>query len=189
MGFKDFTKKIVEFKNKTIAKASSSLANSSIVIKDLKELKEAINKSQNTKFTSKETWETKTFTKHSIIIFTWKDVEVYKDFLFSIHFLRTKAWSKNTHFRLCNLEKKDLVKYEIKEFPSLALFTNKRLKKVIYWEKNIDKIINSLNFNVVEVIKKIEIEEQNEKSKKPTTKKTTTRQPTTRKPTTKKTTK
>jgi hypothetical protein len=55
MGFKDFTKKIVEFKNKTIVKASSSLANSSIVIKDEKALKGAIAKSQNTKFTSKET--------------------------------------------------------------------------------------------------------------------------------------
>jgi hypothetical protein len=46
--------------------------------------------------------------------------------------LRTKAWSKNIYLRLCNLDKKDLIKYEIKEFPSLALFTNKRLKKVIF---------------------------------------------------------
>jgi topoisomerase IA-like protein len=68
----------------------------------------------------------------------------------------------------------------------LALFTNKRLKKVIFWEENIDKIINSLNFDVVEVIEKMEVEENKWSTKKRTTKKTTTKKTTARKTTTKK---
>jgi len=152
MDFKSLKEKIINFKDNTIDKMANSLAESNFVIRNKEELSDAIEKSKNTIFVDKKTRKRKTNIKHTIIIFTWKDSDFYKDFLLSFSVMATKAWTQWITLKLSDMDKEDLQEYDIKEFPSLVLFTNRKLKKVIVWEENIKKIVKSLNFNIIEKI-------------------------------------
>jgi hypothetical protein len=51
--------------------------------------------------------------------------------LLLIPVLQTKAFASNVKFKLCDLDLKDLKKYKVKEIPSLALYTNMKLEKIV----------------------------------------------------------
>jgi len=155
MDFKSFKEKVTIFKNNQITNAANRLLNSSMTIATQEDLEKAIKKSKNTSITVKETWELKVFTKHSVILFLGKDIEQYKKYLTKAPILKTKAWSQNVFFALSSLEPKDLKKYKITEIPSLALWTNEKLEKVIVGEENIKKIEKLLEFDIVKTIKEV----------------------------------
>jgi len=154
-----FSKKVkdntVKFTNKTIDNSAKKLSESSYVIKTKEDLDEIISKSKNTSFTNKDTLETKEFTKHSIIIFSWKDTDFYKDALISLPVLVTKAWSGWVALKMCNLDLKYLSEYKITEIPSLVLFTNEKLEKIVNGEKNINSIVKTLNLDIIKAIENI----------------------------------
>lgn len=155
MDFKSFKEKVIKFKDDTISSWAKKLAESNMVIKTVDDLNDIISKSKNTSFTNKETWETKNFTKHSVVIFSWKDSEFYKDALVGLPVLVTKAWSGWVALKMCDLELKDLKKYKITEIPTLALFTNEKLEKIIIWEEDIKTIVKTLDLDIIKAIENI----------------------------------
>lgn len=155
MDFKAIKEKAIKFKNNSIASGAKKLSESSLVIKKIEDLEKHISKSKNITFTSKDTWETKTGIKHSIIIFTEKDSDFYKDALVIMPVLMTKAWTSWIALKISDIDLKDLKKYNISKTPSLALFTNEKLVKVITWDENIKTIVKTLDLDIIKAIENI----------------------------------
>ena len=159
MGFTDKLKslkdKAIDLKNKAVDSAAKKFAESSLVLKNKEDLDKIITKSKTTTFTDEKTLETKTFIKHSIVIFIEKDSEFYKDALIQVPVLATKAFASNINLKMCNLDLKDLKKYKIKETPVLALFTDEKLVKLIAWEENIKTIVKTLDLDIIKAIENI----------------------------------
>lgn len=155
MDFKALKEKVLKFKDETITSGAKKLAESSMVIKSKEDLDKLIAKSKNTKFTSKETWETKVFIKHSIVIFVEKKSDFYKDALVQVPVLATKAWTSSISLKMCDLDLKDLSDYKITETPTLALFTDEKLSKVVIWEEDIKTIVKTLDLDIIKAIENI----------------------------------
>ena len=156
MDFAKLKEKAIKFKNDTIDKAAQKLAESSIVIKKQDDLEEFIAKSKNTSFTDEKTWETKEFTKHSIVIFVKKDSDFYKQSLIDVPVLLTKAFASNLNLKICDIDLKELKDFNIKETPALVLFTNEKLEKIINWEEKIKKVVKTLDLDIIKAIKDID---------------------------------
>ncbi len=142
--------KAILFKNDVVEKSATSLANSSLVIKQKDDLKKFIDSTIPKEFISKETWEKKIFKRYAIVIFVKKDTTFYKDFLIQIPVLATKAWTQNITMKITDL---DYTK--VKEFPSLVVFENKKVYKIISWENNIKKIVKTFDFDIIKQIENI----------------------------------
>ena len=155
MDFKALKEKVLKFKDETITSGAKKLAESSMVIKSKEDLDKLIAKSKNTKFTSKETWETKVFIKHSIVIFVEKKSDFYKDALVQVPVLATKAWTSSISLKMCDLDLKDLSDYKITETPTLALFTDEKLSKVVIWKEDIKTIVKTLDLDIIKAIENI----------------------------------
>ena len=166
MDFKAFKEKAIKFKNSTvktatelknstITSAAKKLAESGAVIKTKEDLDIFIAKSKNTSFINKKTGVTNNYTKHTIVIFAWKESDFYKDALIQFPVLSTKAWSSGIPLKICDLDLKDLKKYKITKKPVLVLFTNEKLSKLVDWEENIKTIVKSLDFNIIKAIENI----------------------------------
>lgn len=149
--FKDTT---VKFYNKTLDDTAKKLANSSFTIKTLFDLEDFISKSKYyfNEASGKEEW------KKIICIFASKDSEFFKDFLYELPLVYTKAWARNIQIKLVesSIEWLDLSRYSIKEIPSLVLFENEKVSKVVASEEKINKIVKSLSLDIEESIIKID---------------------------------
>lgn len=155
MDFKTLKEKAIKLKNDTIALWAKKLSESELVIKKVEDLEKHISKSKNTSFVSKETWETKNFIKHSIVIFAEKESKFYRDALLQIPILVTKAWGSGVALKMSDIDLKDLKTYHISETPSLVLFTNEKLAKTIIWEENIKTIVKTLDLDIIKAIENI----------------------------------
>lgn len=149
--FKDTT---VKFYNKTLDDTAKKLANSSFTIKTLFDLEDFISKSKYyfNEASGKEEW------KKIICIFASKDSKFFKDFLYELPLVYTKAWARNIQIKLVesSIEWLDLSRYSIKEIPSLVLFENEKVSKVVASEEKINKIVKSLSLDIEESIIKID---------------------------------
>ncbi len=155
MDFESIKKKALELKKKASEKIDDAvefwakkIAEKAIDTK--KELEDFIKKSEETIFTSKETWETKTF-KHKVVVIFWEeDSDFFKDALIRLPLLKTKAFSSSVKLKLAKskIEWVDLKEYGVEEIPSMLVFQDKKVYKVIEWEKNIEKITKSLTINL-----------------------------------------
>lgn len=142
--------KVKDTSQKAIDFSAKKLSSSKATIKTKEELEEIIKKSKNTKFINKETWEEKKFTKRSIIIFWDEKSDFFKDFLIKYPILAAKAFSKNIVLKLANskIPWVDNKIYSIKKIPSLVVFQNTEVYKVIEWEENIEKLVKSFNLDI-----------------------------------------
>jgi len=70
--------------------------------------------------------------------------------------LLAKAFSQNISLKLAKSDIKDvdLAKYKVKEIPSLVVFENKKVFKVISGKQNILKLVKSLNLDINKEINK-----------------------------------
>ncbi len=159
MDFKALKEKAIKIKNDAVATWAKKLSESNLVIKKIEDLEAHIDKSKSSTFKDKQTWEEKTFTKHSIIIFTEKNSEFYKDALIQMPVLMAKAWSWWIALKMSDIDLKDLKKYSISKTPSLTLFTNQKLVKTIYWEEHIKTIVKTLDLDIIKSIEDIKDEE------------------------------
>lgn len=150
---KDKTK---EYSEKAVDFSSKKLSESSLTLKKSEDVQKIILASENKNFKNEETWEEKTFTKHSIIIFGDEKSDFFKEALYILPVLATKGFTKNTPVKLAwnNIEAFDYKKYGIQEFPSLVLFENKEVKKVITGKENILKLVKTWNFDINELVEK-----------------------------------
>ncbi len=155
MDFESLKKKALELKKKASEKIDDAvefwakkIAEKAIDTK--KDLEDFIEKSKETSFISGETWEKKTF-KHKVIVIFWKeDSDFFKSALLALPILQTKAFSSNIKLKLAKskIEWVDLKDYNIEEIPSMVVFQDKKVYKVIEWEKNIEKITKSLTIDL-----------------------------------------
>lgn len=150
MDFKALKEKAAEYKNKAVKFSSEKLASSSLTIDNDKTLQELVNKSENKKFKNKETGEEKTFTKRSIAIFWEEKSDFFKEALYILPILASKAFAQNISLKLVKSDSKDikLSSYNIKKVPSLVVFENKKVYKIITGKENILKLVKSLNLDI-----------------------------------------
>ncbi len=143
--------KALELKDDLVEKWAEKLANSYLVIKTKEELNKLIEATIPKEFVSKETWEKKIFKKYAIVIFVKKDSDFYKQALLEIPVLATKAWSQNIPLKITDLDYKG-----VKNFPSLVVFENKKVYKILLGEENIKKIVKNVDFDIIKLIKNLE---------------------------------
>lgn len=161
MDFKKFLEtaknKTKEYSNKAVDFSSKKLSESKLTLKTAEELQKLIDSSQNTKFTNKETGVEKTFVKHSIVILWDEKSDFFKQALYILPVLATKGFTKNTSVKITgnNIKDFDYKTIQVEEFPSLVLFENKEVKKVITGKENILKLVKTWNFDINELVEKI----------------------------------
>ena len=149
--------KTKEYSDKAVDFSSKKLSESKLTLKTSEELQKLIDSSQNTKFTNKETWVEKTFVKHSIIILWDEKSDFFKQALYILPVLATKGFTKNTSVKIAGNDIKDFdyKTIQVEEFPSLVLFENKEVKKVITGKENILKLVKTWNFDINELVEKL----------------------------------
>lgn len=148
-------KKALKFKDDMVDKWAKKLAESSMVLNTQDQLEEFIKKSQTTSFTSKETWETKTFTKRVIVIFWEKGSDFFEKSLIQLPVLVTKAFSQNIPLKMCDIDLKDLSAYKIESHPTLVIFQTEKVVKTVEGDEKISTIVKSLSLNIEEAIENI----------------------------------
>ncbi len=144
----------LKFYNETVEKTAKKLVESNFTIKTLFELQDFIWKSKNYFSESSNKEETKMI----ICIFASKESDFFKNFLYELPVIYTKAWSRNIGIKLVesSLEWLDLSKYQIVSIPSLVLFENEKVVKVVATEEKINKIVKSLTLDIEKSIKDID---------------------------------
>lgn len=158
MDFKKFVEtaktKTKEYSDKAVDFSSKKLSESKLTLKTAEEIQKIIDSSQNKQFTNKETGVEKTFVKHSIVIFGDKESDFFKEALYILPVLATKGFTKNTAVKIAgnNIEDFDYKTIQVEEFPSLVLFENKEVKKVITGKENILKLVKTWNFDINELV-------------------------------------
>jgi len=148
MDFEKLKDKAIKFKNNLVEKSAKTIANSSMVIKNLEQLEKFIEKSKTKKYTNPETWETKKFIKKVIVIFAEKNSKFLENFLVWLPILITKAFSQNIPLKISDIDLKYLQKYNIESQPCLVVFTQEKVDKIVYWEEKINKITKQLNLDL-----------------------------------------
>lgn len=153
---KQMQEKASEYADKAIKASSEKLASSSLTISTKDELDKFIKKSENSKFTNKETWEEKTFTKRVIIIFWEEKSDFFKEALYILPVLISKAFTQNISLKLAKSDSKNIKisDYKIKEIPSLVVFENKKVYKIVTWKENILKLVKSVSLDINSEIEK-----------------------------------
>lgn len=160
----DFKKLIADAKTKTkeisdkaVKFSSEKLAESSLTLKKAEEIQKIIDSSTNTKFKNSETGETKTFVKNSIIIFWDEKSDFFKEALYILPVLATKGFSASISVKIANSDIKDFdyKKNNIEEFPSLVLYENKEIKKIITGKENILKLVKNIELDINKLIENI----------------------------------
>jgi len=159
-GFKkkalELKNKAIELKNKWIDYSAKKVSESSLVLKSQEEVDNFILKSQNTTFTNKE-WETKIYEKRCALIIWDSNKNFFKEFLLSFPILLTKWFSQNLPLKIIDIQniKINLEKYNLSEIPSLIIFENKEVYKIIIWENNIKKVVKSLSLDINKTIEEL----------------------------------
>lgn len=154
MDFASIKAKAIEAKNKAIAYGAETLSNSSLVLQSKNEIDAAIAKSKTTEFKNKETWELKYFEHYSVIIFAEKDSNFFKDALYALPILATKAFSQNMYLKIAHSDSEwiTLTDYKIKTLPSLIIFKEEKIYKSLTGSENILKLVKSTNMDIKELI-------------------------------------
>lgn len=150
MNLKELKQKAIDAKNKAISYSAEKLAESSLVIQLENELTTLIEKSKTTTFTNKETWVVKENKHYSIVIFAEKDSDFFKDALYALPVLTTKAFSQNISLKMAysNIEWVDMQKYNIVSFPTLVVFHQEEIYKSLTGSENILGLVKSTNMDI-----------------------------------------
>lgn len=154
MDFKQIAKnalnKANEIKNKTIDYSAKVLSESAFTFATKFELEQFIKKSAQTTFKNKETGEEKIYSHRVFVIFWDENSDFFKKSLINFPILAAKAFSQNINVRLAkhNIEDVNLSDYEVLTLPSIVVFENQKVLKVINWEENILKLVKSLSLDI-----------------------------------------
>lgn len=157
MDLKSIKQKATKLKNQAVDYGAKKLVASKFTITTKQELEKFINKSIETTFTNKETLVEKKYSHRVIVIFWDEETEFFKKALYQLPVIFTKGFSQNTPVKLAksNIEEVDLKEYKVEQVPSLVVFENTKLYKVISWEENIIKLVKSFSLDINKVIEEI----------------------------------
>jgi len=154
----DIKNKASEHKQKAIDFSAKKLSDSKNTINIKKDLDTIIEKSQTTTIKNKETWIEKKINHRSIVIFADEGSDFFKEALFVLPIMATKAFTQNISLKLAKSKIKwvKLSDYKVKAktLPCLVVFENKNVIKTIEWSDNILKLVKSFNLNINVLIDK-----------------------------------
>ena len=182
MNLEQIKKKALELKEKAseqtqkaIDYSAKKLTNSNYTIDKKEELDLIIKKSATTTFKNKETWVEKQNKHQSVIIFADEWSEFFKEALYMLPVIITKAYTQNISVKLAKskIEWVKLSDYKVKAktLPCLVIFEDEKVLTTIEWSQNILKLVKSLDFDINKIIeginkkhiKDVEINESKEK--------------------------
>lgn len=148
--------KAIELKDKTVDMTAEKISKSSLVLQTQEDFDNFVLKSENKVFVNKE-GEEKLFEKRCLVIFWDSKEDFFKEFLVLIPVLLTKSFSQNIALKIVDVknEKIDMKKYNFSKIPSLIVFENKEIYKIITWEDNIKKVVKSLTLDINKTIEEI----------------------------------
>lgn len=146
-----------QYSDKAVKYSSEKLAASWLTLRKSEDIKKIIDASANKKFKNKETWIEKTFVKQSVIIFGDEKSDFFKEALYILPILATKGFSSNIPVKIAVswVKEFDYKKNGIEEFPTLAMYENKKLKKVVVGKENILKLVKNWNLDINKLIKEV----------------------------------
>lgn len=165
MDFKALKEKALQLKQKAseqtmkaINYGAQKLSNSSFTIEKKEDLNLIIQKSKQSTYKNKETWEEKTYKHQSIVIFADEWSEFFKEALYILPVIITKAFTQNISVKLAKskIEWVDLTQYNVKldVLPCLVVFEDEKVIKNIEWCENILKLVKSFDLDINNLINK-----------------------------------
>lgn len=138
--------KALSVANEAIEKWAEVIQNSSFTINDLEWLESFISKSKNyyNDVTKKEV------SKRVIVIFAEKWSDFFKKALYILPVVYTKSWTRNIEIKIVDtwISWLDLLKYQTSILPSLVMFENEKVLKVVAGEEKINKIVTGLTLDI-----------------------------------------
>lgn len=166
MDFKALKEKALQLKQKTseqtmkaINYSAKKLSNSSFTIEKKEDLSLIIQKSKQSTYKNKETWEEKTYKHQSIVIFADEWSNFFKEALYILPVIITKAFTQNISVKLAKskIEWVDLAQYNVKSdiLPCLVVFEDEKVIKNIEWSENILKLVKSFDLDINNLINKV----------------------------------
>lgn len=164
MDFKRLKDEALKLKNKAVEAwkdaveyGAEKLADSSLTLKAQEELEKFIEKSKTTSFTDKESGEKKQFTHQVIVIFADTKSDFFKELLYRLPVLSTKAFSQNIALKAADISMKNIDKksYQIGELETLVVFENMKVIKTLEGKENIQKVVKSLSLDINKSIEEL----------------------------------
>jgi hypothetical protein len=150
-------KKVSEQTQKAVKYSANKLSDSNYTINKKEDLEKIIKKSATTIFKNKETWVEKQNKHKSIIIFAEEWSDFFKDALYILPVIATKAFTQNISVKLAKskIEWVKLSDYKIKKLPSLVVFEEEKVLKTIEWREKILKLVKSFNLDINKLINEV----------------------------------
>ncbi len=165
MDFSSFTQKAKNLSKKWLSatlKAKDNALNfternlkkSQFIIKNKEEFDTLIETSQQKTFTDPKTSIVKTFSRKALLFVCIEENDFTRNLLFKLPFIFAKSFSQDMSFALIlqEIDGINLSEFQVQEKPALILFEDTKVKKVIVWEENIQKVVNSLSLDINKTI-------------------------------------
>lgn len=143
MDFAKFKQKAQDFTKKVIDTSATKLQESGMVIKDPQGVQDMVDASKN-----HINDQGKEYPRRSVVIFAEAGSEFYKEALYILPVVYTKAWTQNVRLKMCSLGAQDLQSYSIKSFPTMIVFEDTKETKRLEGTDNIKKIVKSMNLDI-----------------------------------------
>lgn len=140
----EFKKQATETLNSGIEKWIEKIEKSSFVISEEKNLEKVIQETQH-----QENSYGKISRKKTIIIFASAGSPFYKHLLSYIApIIYTKSWTQNISVKICNIDISKISQYGVTESPSLLVFSDTKIVKVVHGKENIEKVVKNTNVDI-----------------------------------------
>lgn len=138
--------------------SASKLADSQMTLRNVKDLELFIEKSKSTSITDSTTGKEKTFQHQVIVIFADTKSEFFKQMLYALPVLSTKAYSQNIAVRLADISMKGLDKktYKITTWETLVVLEGEKVTKVVAGNESIQKIVKSMSLDITKSIDELD---------------------------------
>ena len=149
----DFWKFVTTLKttaNKALDASVQSLQKTgAFVIQDVASLEAHIALSKNTTGPSGKVYE-----KTTLLIVGDPETNFFKEALYKLPVLYTKAWSQNISLKLISSKCPwfESTKYNITELPSFIVFHDTKVAKIIAWEEKLNTLVKSLSLDILSAI-------------------------------------
>mgnify|MGYP002858134729 CR=1 FL=1 len=130
--------------------SATKMADSKMTLKTVEDFEKFRETSKNTKWTDSTTGKKKEFSHRSIVIFSDTKSTFFKEMLYKLPVLQTKAFTQGVKLKLADISMKwlDKEKFSIHNTPSLVVFENEKLLKTLQGEENIQKVVKSMSLDI-----------------------------------------
>lgn len=149
----ELKKKALEAKDIAIKKTLEWIYNSQICIKTQTDFDSFVLKSLNNFYTDKE-WVKKETVRRSLIVYWDFQDKEFQKVLIWIPVLIAKWFSENTGLKILDTNNTDVKTeiYEEFEKPSILMYENKLLEKIVPGKESVLKVVKSLNLDINKTI-------------------------------------